>query len=222
MPISVTCHQCAKILKVKNEWAGRLAKCPGCGATFTVPGAAAATRFDPASAAAARAQREQQSASRVAVPWGLVLAGTAVLLFIVGIAMFLMGPKKVWNEWERIGGAAQDDVIDVVSRGLERHMAEIGAYDPSKPHAQPHATEVLFYRPTLVMSMPDTVDFQGGSTEGEFVGKYHPKNGEVEATVQIRSASSGRGPNKVVPQVKITGRVKGGNVTTEIDGKKMD
>lgn len=36
MPISVTC-ECGKSMRVKDEWAGRRARCPGCQSALTVP-----------------------------------------------------------------------------------------------------------------------------------------------------------------------------------------
>src|SRR6266481_8984724 len=41
MPIQGKCHGCGKLLQVAEEYAGRVAKCPHCGATFKVPAPAA-------------------------------------------------------------------------------------------------------------------------------------------------------------------------------------
>src|SRR5262245_61998232 len=41
MPIQGKCHGCGKLLQVAEEFAGRVARCPHCGAAFKVPGAAA-------------------------------------------------------------------------------------------------------------------------------------------------------------------------------------
>ncbi|MBM4038840.1 MAG: hypothetical protein FJ290_10025 [Planctomycetes bacterium] len=40
MPIPVTCGGCGKTFNVKDDWAGRAGKCPGCGGRITVPGPA--------------------------------------------------------------------------------------------------------------------------------------------------------------------------------------
>jgi hypothetical protein len=235
MSIVVSCPECGKALKVKDEWAGRTAKCPGCEAKVSIPAAAAAvasaaapaprastggTRYDPMAAAAAAAQRKKAAGS-FETPWGLIIGGAAVLLIAIGIGAFLMGPKKVWNEWEKIGEKAHDDVIDVVSRGLQGYLADTGIYDPGKSHATPEAREVMFYRPSWKMSMPEAVDFEGGSTEGAFLGKYHPQSGEVEVDVDINSLATGRGSARKVPKIHVTGRVKNGAATVEVNGKKV-
>ena len=74
MPISVVCQNCGKALKVKDEWRGKRAKCPGCGEMFVVGGPSVGgtavampaagvpgggTVFNPNAAAAAKAQREK-------------------------------------------------------------------------------------------------------------------------------------------------------------------
>ena len=37
MPITCRCERCGKTLRVKDELAGKHAKCPGCGGTIRVP-----------------------------------------------------------------------------------------------------------------------------------------------------------------------------------------
>ena len=105
MPISVVCQKCGKALKVKDEWRGKRATCPGCGATFIVGGGGVpspvpgATVFNTNAAAAAKAQREKAVGSFSISP-GIVIGSIVILLFCGGIGAFLMGPKKVWGEWE--------------------------------------------------------------------------------------------------------------------------
>lgn len=221
MPISITCSHCGKGLKVKDDWAGKRAKCPGCCETFTVPGgggSAGPTMYNPAAAAAAKGER-QDAAGKLSISWGPIMLGALVFGIVGVIYLFISGPKKVWNEWEEIGGKAHDDVIDVVSLGLKAHASEMGAYNPRKSTG-PEAKEVMFFRPGFVMSMPNDVDFRGGSSEGEFKGVYHPKTGEVEADVTVGAQTSLlTGKSKGGTQIKITGRTKGGKVVAEVNGK---
>ena len=233
MPISVTCANCGKALKVKDEWAGKRAKCPQCGETFPVPatsGVAMAvgptvTRFDPNAAAAARQQREK-SVGRVSISWVPILLGALVLMVIVGIILFITGPKKVWNQWEELGDRPHDDVVNVVSRGLECHFQQLGLYNPRKGRGRPEATEVMFYRPSFVMSMPEDVKFRGATNVGPFEGTYHPKSGEVEATVAIGGGMGipGSGGKKTTgASVKITGKdLHNGKLDTFVNGKKVE
>ena len=226
MPITVTCS-CGKSLKVRDELIGKSIKCPACGSAFPVTAAGAApagaTVFNPAAATATRGKREA-AAGRISISWGPVI-GVAVLLLVGGgIAAFLMGPKKVWNEWEQIGDQARYDVIDVVTRGLQSHLSKEGLYNPKKGNTtSPQATEVMFFRPTMVMSMPEQVDFKGASNHGPFEGKYNPHKREVEADLSIGGGIGipGSGGKKSRGEViKITGRVNKDGMKAEVDGKE--
>src|SRR4051812_40144064 len=130
-----------------------------------------ATVFDK-NAAARAAQKRQQDAGRFSVSWGMVFGVGAVVLILAGIGMFLAGPKRVWAQWEAIGDQARYDVIDTVTRGLQAHLSQTGMYNPRKPHGTPEASDVMFYRPSFVMSLPESVEFRGSSTQGPFKGKY--------------------------------------------------
>jgi len=178
------------------------------------------TRFDPNAAARAQNQR-QQAAGRFSLNWGMIIGIAVVLLATIGIGLFLAGPKRVWSQWEKIGDKAHYDVIDVVSRALQAHLSQMGEYNPRKARNTPQAQDVMFFRPSFVMSMPETVDFKGSSTEGPFKGKYHPATGEVEADVDIGGTSvAGLGAvHKGSSAIKVTGRVKEGKVSAEVNGK---
>ena len=189
MPITVTCS-CGKSLKVRDELIGKRVKCPACGNTFpvqagTTKAAGGATVFNPTAAAAAKGQREA-AAGRVSISWGPIIIGGLVLLLGVGITAFIMGPKKVWNQWEAMGDTPRDDVIDVVTWGLQCHLSEQGLYNPRKGNTtSPQATDAMFYRPSFVMSMPDEVHFKGMSNWGPFEGEYNPHKRSIKCELAI-------------------------------------
>jgi hypothetical protein len=225
MPITVTCS-CGKSLKVRDELLGKRVKCPACGSAFPVTAAGAApagaTVFNPSAAAAARGKRET-AVGRVSVSWGPIIGVALIALVGIGITAFIMGPKKVWNQWEEIGDQARYDVIDVVTRGLQSHLSQQGLYNPRKGNTtSPQATDVMFFRPTMVMSMPDEVVFNGASNMGPFKGTYNPHKREVECELSIGGGVGipGSGGKKSTGDViKITGRVTKDGMTAEVDGK---
>ena len=212
MPISVTCT-CGKTLKVRDELIGKRVKCPACGNAFPVTAVAnapagGATVFNPTAAAAVKGKRETVATRGVSISWGPVLGIAALLLVGIGITAFIMGPKKVWNQWEEIGDQAQYDVIDVVTRGLQAKASKEGMYNPRKGSG-PQAQEVMFFRPTMVMSMPDEVHFKGQSSLGPFEGDYNPHKREVECELAIGGGIGipGSGGKKSKGEtIKITGR----------------
>jgi hypothetical protein len=232
MPITVTCS-CGKSLKVRDELIGKRVKCPACGNAFpvqatTTKAAGGTTVFNPTAAAAAKGKREA-AVGRVSISWGPIILGVLVLLVGVGITAFIMGPKKVWNQWEALGDTPQYDVIDVVTWGLQCHLSEQGLYNPRKGNTtSPQATEVMFYRPTMVMSMPEEVHFKGVSNMGPFEGDYNPhKRSVVRCELSIGGGVGipGSGGKKSKgDSIKITGREidpKTGKPAriVEVDGK---
>src|SRR5688572_20912477 len=224
MPISVVCQKCGKALKVKDEWMGKRATCPGCGSTFIVGAATppGKTAFNPNAAQQAKQQREA-AAGKFSISPSIVLSVIAGVVVIGGIIAFISGPKKVWNQWEALGDNPENDVTSVISYALQCHMSETGEYNPRKGRNTPQANEVMFFRPGFVMSMPDDVDFKGKSTEGEFKGIYHPKTGEVEADVETGGTAlpvTGVIVSKGTGKIKVTGRIKNSKVEAEVNGKK--
>jgi hypothetical protein len=155
---------------------------------------------------------------------------TVIVLAIVvtfGI-LFAVGPLRVWKQWEVIGGTANDNVKDVISFALQAEMSEQGMYDPRKDTHQPSVQDdVIFIRPLLVMSMPDSVQFRGDSNEGAFEGHYNPHTGEVQATVAYGGYSLGgivemSDVGKSAPySFKMTGRKMNGHVTAESNGQSL-
>jgi hypothetical protein len=219
-----TCPTCGKQLKVRDELVGKRLRCPGCGGTFEAgpSGASAAarapTRFDPKTSKTAT---EKKSAG-VAISWGPIIGIGAVVLVVLGIILFIVGPISVKNEWEKIGGKARDDVEEVVTKGLQAHQSAVGDWNPRKPGNAPRALdETTFIRPIFVMSMQDKIFFKGATTEGGFSGYYHPKTGEVEADVGLGGMSlNGLGAIKEgTRKIKVTGAMKGNEASVMVDGK---
>jgi hypothetical protein len=116
MSVSLSCPGCGKGLRVKEEWAGRHAKCPTCGAAVLVPSAGESARepvaaktgaavrrgtvYDPAAAAAAKAARTREAAAGGDrnLPWQYVLLGflgfPAILACTALIFSFIPGPGR--------------------------------------------------------------------------------------------------------------------------------
>jgi hypothetical protein len=227
MSISVTCDGCGKSLKVKDEWAGKRGKCPTCGKTFPIPAAGAAMIAGAAPALAGRravpkaTAKPQKKGGGVAISWGKIILILFVIAIPASIAIFYFGPVRTWHKWEEIGERADFDVKDVVTFAIQSYESEHGGYDPSKAHQTPTANEVMFVRP-LGMSMPEKVQFKGGSSAGPFEGYYHPKTGEVEANIDIGGGVGLFGKEHHGTMIKVTGRMVDKHAQAEINGKKAE
>jgi len=148
---------------------------------------------------------------------GLVTLG---LLLTLGL-MFYFGPVRVWHQWEDVGPKAHDDVSDVITFGLQAYLSQQGDFDPTDSHGAPSVDgNVSFFRPTLVMSMPEKVRFFGKSSQGDFTGYYHPSNGEIEADVSYGGMTFAGAVNlaKSTGQFHMTGRMANGFPQAEVNG----
>ena len=135
--------------------------------------------------------------------------------------MFYFGPVRVWNQWEDIGPKASDDISNVITFGLQAYLSQQGEYDPMNAHGAPAVDgTVSFFRPTLVMSMPEKVKFFGKSSQGNFVGFYHPATGEIEADVAYGGMTFAGAVDlaKATNQFHMTGRMANGFPQAEVNG----
>src|ERR1044071_7928602 len=135
MPISVTCTKCGKKLKVPDERAGKMAKCPGCMTTFMVTpgGAAAAAPTGPVIAGVVAPPKRnipvkptREPTSKVSISWGFIIMIILGISVPVGIAAIVFGPVKVKGQWEEIAGDARSSVEDVVGQGLKSYLSYHG------------------------------------------------------------------------------------------------
>jgi hypothetical protein len=227
MPISVVCGTCGKKLRVPDERAGKMAKCPGCMNTFLVT-AGGAVSAGPTVATTVRVPKTAGVAkdkTKVSVSWGFVVLIVFAIAIPASILAFVFGPVRVRHQWDAMVDDADSAVKDVVGLGLYYHLTG-GVIDPKSKMHQPSVREgPMFFPAFLVMSLPEAIDFKGTTTEGEFKGKYFPRTGEVECDAEIGGLTFA-GLDQAVhhggSKIHITGREKNHNATAEVNGKKAD
>lgn len=251
--MTVTCPKCSKSLKVKDEFAGKMLKCPGCATTFK----AGAAR--PATAATAKSQpkpgeKNRKEKAGVAINWGPILMIGLLSLIPIGIILFLMGPMRVKRHWDANQEKVDGEVKDVIDYALKCQASASGFWNPRKGNSpSPSVSDIRYLPEIMTMSQPAAVEFDGFSSNGSFHGTYTFETGEVNADMKIEGltlasgihfgeggtsiAGGGRSTDtknvsastlaklKGRPDAaafRITGRVKAGNPTAEIDGKKAE
>lgn len=213
MPISVTCG-CGKRLTVGDAMAGRTLNCPKCGKPVLVSAAPQVSAAKPKAAVNPRVTISPATITYVAI----------ALLLTVGSLVFYFGPMRVWNQWEEIGEKAQDDVSTVISFALQAYLSEKGDYNPSKAHKMPQVEgEVVFFRPSIAMSMPQKVKFTGKSNQGDFNGYYFPATGEIDADVDFGGQAFAGMVNisKSTGRFHMTGRMREKQPTAEAEGRSL-
>jgi hypothetical protein len=194
---------------------GKLIKCPACGDRITVAGTPTVARA-PAS--------PQKAAPAIYISTGKIV-GLISLAVLIGLGMmFYFGPVRVWHQWEDVGSKAKDDVSDVITFGLQAYLSQQGMYDPGlDAHGPSVDGNVSFFRPTMVMSMPEKVRFFGKSSQGDFQGWYHPSSGEIEADVNYGGMTFAGAVTmaKATGTFHMTGRMLNGFPQAEINGTPL-
>jgi hypothetical protein len=211
MPISISCTGCGKALTIKDELVGKRIKCPQCGATFTSNEAIAQARSK---------QSGERTGKGVHVSPGVIMFVSLVVLVVGSLAFYKFVPGRVQDKWSKLRPVAEQQVEDVVNRALEADMSQQGEYNPNSSRTTPHMINVTFIFSMLAMSMPEKVGFAGSTSEGAMFGRYFTQTGEIEADIDV----GGRGVGGAVltrgkRSIHVTGRVKNGNLSVEIDGK---
>jgi DNA-directed RNA polymerase subunit M/transcription elongation factor TFIIS len=183
--MTVTCPKCSKSLKVKDEFAGKMLKCPGCGSTFKAGGA------KPASATTAKIQpkpgeKQKKDKAGVAINWGPIIMIALASLIPIAIILFLVGPMRVKRHWDANQEKVDGDVHDVIDYALKCQASSSGFWNPRKGTSPaPSVSDVRFLPNIFTMSTPPTVDFDGFSSNGSFKGTYTFETGEVNVDMKI-------------------------------------
>ncbi len=211
MPISVTC-QCGKSLRVKDDWVGKQAKCPGCGETFVVPASGGPVKpvvnVPGAQMWSSRARPQTKegvgtklSLSPMTIVWLIVVIAIPLIIFLVRI-----GPVRAQREWKGIEPRAQSDITDVITKAIQSEAM----FNTADSHHAPGVASVVMDA-NVILYVPEVVRFTGRGTSGFFSGTYNTQTGEVVADVP-RTMGSG--------QMHVTGRVGDGKIQAEVDGQE--
>ena len=214
MPITVQCS-CGKRMGVSEKLAGKTIKCPACGDRLEVAAAS------PSPAGRMPVKKKQTASPAIYISKGKIIALVTLAVVVISSLTFYYGPVRAWNQWQDIGGKANDDVTDVISFGLQAYLSEQGQYDPTDSHNPPSVDgHVAFFWPTLVMSMPERLKFFGKTTQGNFMGYYYTHTGEIEADVAYggRTFAGMIDLAKATDQFHMTGRMANGFPQAEVNG----
>ncbi len=219
MAISVSCDSCGKRLNVRDELIGKKVKCPSCKTVFAVPGVGGG-------GAAIRVRKQvKEKGAKVSISWGFVMMIAGAVLVVGSVVAIVFGPVRAKKEWEPMAEKAVSDVTDVVERGLQVHMTNIGLYNPRVDRSPPTVHEVHMLWDMLVMGLPEHIRFKGTTNEGEYTGTYNTQTQEVVAEVEIGGAvvaGSGEAHKHGDTKIKVNGSMKDGDLKVWVDGKKAE
>jgi hypothetical protein len=187
------------MLKVKDEWAGKMLKCPQCGTTFRAdPTGKAATAAAPGASKSMPPQAKGKGppipkgrpaapkGGGIAINWGKLVMLGLLALIPIGVLLFVIGPMRVKKQWEAQQEKVHDDVTDVVEFAMRAYASAEGGWDPSKATGgSPTIGEVRLLPSIFTMSMEPTVKFDGYCSIGRFEGVYTLESGQVDMTLKV-------------------------------------
>jgi hypothetical protein len=220
MLLKAVCVSCRRDVKVSPDLAGKMVKCPSCGATFRAP----------ALDKHGRQKTEKQSAPSFHLSPGVIVALIAAISCIVIFGLWTIGPKRVnaylaENEQKWIDNA-NDVIIDglrakgavdfTAGGGALGGLAGLAALGPPQVH------NLAFIHNPLYFTKPTELKFAGLSSQGIIhTGVYTIATGEVQAIAELDGTVTNTGVlvKRGKTTVQITGRNKDGTITLELDGK---
>lgn len=203
--MNATCPNCGKVLKVKDEWAGKMLKCPGCTKTFKIGGGAGTAaggvsrKIGPTPATATqssggappqRVKPVEPRSGGVAVNWGMISMIALLSLIPIGIGIFLLGPKRAMSHWNANSAKADENVRTIIEHALRVEASNVGTWNPRKGQG-PTVNDLNFHPDFMVMSMPTQVHFVGTTSNGKFEGDYVYETTELTGTLTIGGITLG-------------------------------
>jgi hypothetical protein len=159
----------------------------------------------------APSKRRDNAAGSSAVPH--ITFSPMVIIFVVlailipsAIYYAKEGPMKANADWKKISDIAEDNIDGQITRAMDYEFQHMG-FDMTDIKYRPQAKSMFFDEPIFMFRVPESINFQGNSTEGMFHGVFHPHTWRFEVTVPILKSDH-----------KVTGSASETDQTLEVDG----
>jgi hypothetical protein len=154
-----------------------------------------------------------EKASRIPIHVNPVI--TILVLLAIGIptGIFLIeqGPVKARNQLEKIEPTAEGNIISQISRAIQHHYSGFVFSDDNLGISRHKAINAVFDDPVIMTHLPESLQIQGRTTEGDYKGQFHPQTMRFEADVPIMGRIH-----------KVEGSVTDEDQSLNLDGKKIN
>jgi hypothetical protein len=121
------------------------------------------------------------------------------------------GPMKTEAQWSKMDDIASVNIVGQITRAIQWEYKNSGR-DMTDMTFQPKATNAFFDSLGFMISMPESVPFQGSSTEGHFSGTFHPHTWRFEVDVPLRTSPT---------LLKVTGSASETDTSLEVNGNAV-
>jgi hypothetical protein len=240
MSIEVSC-ECGKRFSVGDQYAGKRGRCKACGAFVTVPAATEPPAYThdladeaiPVANVAAPAEEANtrgpalpaypsfnrrgraaaDKTSRVSVHVNPVIVVLILLAIVIPLGIFLVeqGPVKARDQLEKIEPTAEGNITSQITRAIQHEYAGFSFGDEDRGISRHKALNVVFEDPVIMLHLPESLQIQGRTTEGNYKGQLHPQTMRFEADVPIMGQMH-----------KVEGSISDEDQSLNFDGKKIN
>lgn len=120
---------------------------------------------------------------------GIIVMIVLAILIPSTITWVKLGPMKAAEQWREISIKAEDNVPGQILNAVLQYEKDRGG-DVMDVKFLPKVTNFQFdeSKAIMMLRLPDSMPFQGRTTEGNFYGTFHPKTWRFEARVEIHDA----------------------------------
>jgi hypothetical protein len=240
MSIEVSC-ECGKRFSVGDQYAGKRGRCKACGRMVTVPAAAEPPAYaheladDPVPEAKVTAAAEPPSTrgpalpvypgfnrrnrgpadkgARVSIHVNPVIVVLVLLAIGIPAGIFLVeqGPIKARDDLAKVEPIAEGNIESQITRAIQHEYAGFVFGDIENGLSRHKALNVVFDDPVLMLHLPESLQIQGRTTEGNYKGEFHPRTMRFDADVPILGQMH-----------KLEGSVSDEDQTLNLDGQKIN
>jgi hypothetical protein len=238
MSIEVSC-ECGKRFTVGDQYAGKRGRCKACGRTVMVPASKPADHIhelaepipdaniavqpEPANIRGPvvpvypsfhrpnRGATSKTATSRIHVNPKIVLLAILAIAIPAGIFLIDQGPVKARDELEKIEPTAEGNITSQITRAIQHVYAGFAFGGDDLGISRHKSLNVVFENPVVMMHLPESLQIQGRTTEGNYKGEFHPQTMRFEADVPIMGQTH-----------KVEGSLSDEDQSLNLDGKKIN
>ncbi len=118
---------------------------------------------------------------------------------------------KASHQLEKIEPTAEGNIVSQITRAIQHVYAGFAVGDEDTAISRHKALNVVFEDPVIMIHLPESLQIQGRTTEGNYKGQFHPRTMRFEADVPILGQIH-----------KVEGSVTDEDQSLNLDGKKIN
>ncbi len=158
-----------------------------------------------------RGATNKTASPKIHVNSKLVILAILAIAVPTGIYLVDQGPVKARDDLEKIEPTAEGNITSQITRAIQHVYAAFAFADDDLGISRHKSLNVVFENPVIMMHLPESLQIQGRTTEGNYKGEFHPRTMRFEADVPIMGRIH-----------KVEGSLSDEDQSLNLDGKKIN